>query len=190
MRFTTVTAEQARADRYYGFDGWLVVFYVYAAWTAASSAAVLLAFMFFEPAFQPFEKFDLGGFHTLTAVRAISLLPFLILAPLKHRLMPIATIASEWANTVVTSILTPSTWTSMFEGFFQFMLTAAEQGALHPEFPMAASQFGGIMEVFVQAAMWQAIVLGVAMTALFTWYLLASKRVNATYRHRLPSEVS
>lgn len=188
MGFVTVTEGQARTSPYYGFDGWLVVFYVFAAWTAASSAAVVLAFMSFEPAFPPFDQTDLGSFHLLTIVRAISLLPFLILAPLKHRLMPIATIVCEWVNAVVASILTPSVWTSMFEGMLQFMVTVAEQGSNGPEFPMVTSQFGGMMEVFVQAAIWQAIVLGVAMTALFTWYLLASKRVNATYRHRLPSD--
>ena len=188
MGYVAVSEQQAKTSPYYGFDGWLVVFYVYAVWTCVSSLAAVFAFMQFGRVATEFGTFDLGGLQVLMAVRVVTLLPFLVLTPLKHRLMPMAVIGCEWINVVVASILTPSVWTSMLEGMLGMMFAVAEQGPAAQGFPPFPGQFAGMMELFVQAGIWQTILLGIAMTALFTWYLLASKRVNATYRHRLPSE--
>lgn len=188
MGYVAVSETQARTSPYYGFDGWLIVFYVYAVWSAVSSLAAVFAFTQFGQVASEIGTFDLGGLQVLMAVRVVTLLPFLVLTPLKHRLMPIAAIVCEWINAVVAAILTPSAWTSLFEGMLGIMTAVAERGPAGQAFPPFPGEFAGMMKLFVQAGIWQAIILGIAMTALFTWYLLASKRVNATYRHRLPAE--
>ena len=182
MSFRTVTVEQAKASRYYGFDGWLMVFYVYAAWTAFSATAFALSVF-------RVELFDLTAMQSMMAVRAISLLPFLILTPMKHRFMPVAAIICEWVHTAISSFFTPSLWTSMFDAMKQVVEITASQRVPAPELGPTMTHFDDVAEVFVQVAIWNSILIGVAMTVLFTWYLLASKRVNATYRHRLRSDV-
>ena len=79
-------------------------------------------------------------------------IPFLILVPMKHWLMPPVVIACTWIQIVM---------------FFPISIGLAE---------MTNGTIATIATIFV-----------VVLAALWTWYLLRSKRVNLTYRNRVPA---
>ena len=142
-----VSKEVAAQNRHYGLRGWLLLFYVVAAYGAVTYSIDLMS---------PLEERYFGIFgERPDVIRAVLLinvaaqLPILVLAPLKHRLMPKLWIAGLWISAIAY---------------------------------IAAFNMPGRLD---------GMILGVAMTimgtALLTWYVLHSKRVNVTYLNRVPA---
>lgn len=96
MPWTPVEREEAEKDRYYGFGGWLLALYI----------AILLYLLAWLPVFflETPASWERDYFLAWIVARAVLWLPFLILAPLEHPLMPPLTIAAMW-------IALPVTWT-------------------------------------------------------------------------------
>lgn len=145
MDWVEVTPAQAAQRRYYGLGGWLLFFYVLAVLDFVAGFMTLMA----SPTMQRMH----GDNHTIVAglgvVQALLYLPFIVMTPMKHPLMPKATISALWFGVALTAIVG--------------LLTG----------PMA---------------MMVRIVAGVVFVSLFQWYLNKSKRVNVTFRHRVPAE--
>lgn len=142
-----VFREEATRNRFYGLRGWLLLFYAAAAYGAVTYAIELMS---------PFDDKYFGIFgerpNVIRAVLLINVaaqLPILVLAPLKHRLLPKLWIAGLWISAIAY---------------------------------VAAFDMPGRLD---------SMILGVAMTivgtALLTWYVLDSKRVNVTHLHRVPA---
>ena len=141
-----VTKDQAEKSRYFGFRGWLLFFYISSGvfGTITSGMNVI-----FPSSSNNLDYF--GGDETVSRVvhliYVLTTIPFLILAPIKHRWAPKLWLFSIWTNWIVFAI------------------------AL--DMP-ARNSFAFIL-----------IVLGLVSVLLMTWYILASKRINATYRHKI-----
>ena len=145
MDWVDVTPAQAAERKYYGLGGWLLFFYVLAVLGFVSSFMTLMAI----PMMQRMHGDNYAIVAGLGIVQALLYLPFIIMTPMKHPLMPKATISALWFSVALTAIVG--------------LLT-------------------GPMAMMVQ------IVAGVVFVSLFQWYLNNSKRVNVTFRHRVPAE--
>ena len=137
-----VSPDEAKKDPSYGLWGWLLLFYLMFLFAFLEGLARIFGFVsddLTETEFlvsQPIEEtLFIYGLQ----------LPFLILAPIKHRLMPKLTIAATWLS--LLSLLTG----------------------------LGRNEYGEVVVIFA-----------LITPVLFTWYLLRSKRVNVTYRHRRP----
>ncbi len=93
------TKVEAQQHPLYGFGGWLYAFYAY----AIVETCLPMVGLFGEGgglvAMYGAENFSM--MRMVMAVNMILPLPFLILAPLKHPLMPIVTIISFWTSAVL-----------------------------------------------------------------------------------------
>lgn len=145
MDWTEVTPEQAAQDRYYGLGGWLLFFYVLAVLGFLSNFAGLAN----VAALRDLYGDSFGIILALTVIQALLLLPFVVLAPMKHPAMPKATISALWLSVSLTAVVGLATG---------------------------------------PARLLPTILIGVAVVALFQWYLKNSRRVNVTYRHLVPAE--
>ena len=101
-----VSPEEAANNKYYGFKGWIISFYVLIAFGTLMNVVTVL----FNP---------LGGLladivgdeawfgdpvwtaRVMGLVGIVLAIPFLLLAPMKHRLMPMVTIVCYWLAAVV-----------------------------------------------------------------------------------------
>ena len=85
-QWTPVAADQARAHRHYGFGGWLYLLYGF---------AFIRVLMNLNNIFGPqmgmigmYGEQNVPIMHVVMAFQTLCILPFLVLAPLKHELMP------------------------------------------------------------------------------------------------------
>ena len=98
MPWRDIDAEQASYCEYYGIGGWLLCFYIIAGIGFLSSIGDA-----FDPDARILAVFG-GNQGVAQALSILSLafqLPFLILVPLRHRLMPFIDIACTWLNAVI-----------------------------------------------------------------------------------------
>jgi hypothetical protein len=146
--WTNVTKAEAQENKLYGFWGWLFAFYAYA--IVECCLPMIGLFGEGEGLVAMYGADNLGMMRMVMAANMVLPLPFLILAPLKHRLMPLATIITFWASAIL-------------------FLVAMTIGGVDPQ---------TILTV---------VSLNALTAAAYTWYVLRSKRVNVTYRHRLPA---
>lgn len=145
MIWRDIPPQAAKLERLYGLGGWLGLLYA-----VHAAGAVIAVLILADSALDPGLAEDDLDARLLNAVLALAVCaPFLVLAPLKHPLMPAATIAAHWIGLVGCGAL--------------FGLPAA-------------------------AGDYVASIAHGALAVLFTWYLLRSKRVNVTYRHRIPDQ--
>ena len=174
MAMTQVSADQAMQSRYYGVKGWLLVIYVLYVLSALSTLSNALA-----ASDAMAIGLDPGLWRMIAIVQLALTLPFLIMTPMKHRLMPMVAIACLWISVAITLLLYAANWSSIMMAMEDQMRTAAGQsaGAMSDEMFGAIGQFGIMV----------GIGFGMIFAALMTWFLLASKRVNATFLHRIPN---
>ena len=170
MAKTQVSQHQAQQSRYYGVKGWLLVFYILMVLATLSALSNM-----FNETNAMLIGLDMSTWQMVSIGQIVLMLPFLILTPMKHRLMPMLSILCMWISVAVTLGLF-----AMRTGDYVAMVQAQmrAQGA-EPLPPEALA----VMEMTMNITM---IGLPVLFALLFTWYLLASKRVAATFRHRLP----
>ena len=100
MDWKDVSPAEAEQNKYYGLGGWLLVFYVLCVLGFLASFAGLLALDTLQQRFGDNYPILAG----LGVVQGILYLPFLILAPKKHPLMPTAAISALWLSVAVTAI--------------------------------------------------------------------------------------
>ncbi|MDX2142934.1 MAG: hypothetical protein SFV19_06245 [Rhodospirillaceae bacterium] len=148
MTWTSLTTDEARAHRLYGFGGWMIAVYVLALLLLAMNLRNLaggdaMMLIMFE------TEAQVAMARQVMVVQTIALLPFLVLAPLKHPAMPTAALV----------------------GFAVYALAR----------PLAVALLMDINPVKVMAVSGNHLVIG----AIFIGYVLLSKRVNVTYRHRV-----
>ena len=141
MTWKEVLPEEAAKNRLYGFSGWLLAAYV-------AGAATFLAWLglgIYSFALGTDDRSTVGIVRTtmgsLAALQALFIVPFLVLAPLRHHAMPSMVMVCIWFGVAVNM--------------------------LHSTALVAASY--------------------IVWAAIFTIYLLRSKRVNVTYLHRVPA---
>ena len=166
MATTQVSKHQAEQSRYYGIKGWLLVFYILMILGALSGLSNA-----FNEANAMMLGLDMGMWQMISLVQVALMLPFLVLTPMKHRLMPTVSILCLWISLCITVGLF-----AMNSGNISGAMAAGGASTMSPE--AAAAVQATVMIVMIG--------LSVLFTILFTWYLLASKRVAATFRHRLP----
>ncbi len=151
MPWNSAPREEGARRRYYGVGGWLLFIYILAVLAFLSSIRDLV-----NPDERTLKLF-LGstGIARVVSLASIGLrIPFLILVPLKHRLMPSIDITCTWISVCV---------------MMPFIISV--------DVTMGVPAMVGIF----------AAALVVVVAALWTWYLLASKRVNLTFRHKIPA---
>ena len=150
MPWKDVPSEESVQHQYFGVWGWLIIFYIFGFLSTISDVI--------EP--DPWIlKFFFGSTGMVLVVSLIFMalqLPFLILVPMRHPLMPNIVITCTWVETVIVLPFVLSTDVTMD----------------------APASLGTVVSIMV-----------VVISALWTWYLLASKRVNLTFRHRVPALV-
>lgn len=102
-----IPEEEAKQSRYYGFWGWLLFFYVMAVFGIIGDLLDIFAPEIDEEtgltAFQEQLKYYGGDANLTWAVMLLQdalLLPFLVLAPIKHRLMPKVVIWCMWIGVI------------------------------------------------------------------------------------------
>lgn len=148
MNWTKIGEDEARAHPLYGFGGWLwAVYAVEVLGVALTLEGVIRVVRDYglNPLTNP--SFGIVWLHLLLN------LPFLLMAPMKARLMPVVAIACYWVG-IAFSL-----------GTFVTMP-------------------GPLMNVSILAR----VLFWVAWGVLFTVYLLRSRRVNVTYRHRVRAD--
>jgi len=108
VKWKTVTEDEAKQSRYYGLWGWLLVIYILDAGGLISDFLDIFASEIVEETgltvFQEQLKFYDGNAN-LTRVMMLYqnalMLPFLVLAPIKHRLTPKAAIWGMWIGVFI-----------------------------------------------------------------------------------------
>ena len=179
---THVSPAQAMESRYYGIGGWLLVIYVLfvlnAVLTLLSLVDSLDQIGLSEAELVGISP-ELGS--VVYAIKLALALPFLVLTPMKHPQMPMATIICMWAS-VAASIVYFAIQGSMVTAGLEQQANAlyGQQGASVPD------GIDGIIAMTVGTTLMIVLGISVLFSAIVTWYLLASKRVNATFRHRIP----
>lgn len=147
MVWKNVSKDEARAHPLYGFRGWMLSLWIlyFLGWLvnfanlSGLNDAALISLYGTE---------NMGMVKFSVAMSQLLALPLLVLAPLRHSMMPKMSIICLWLGAVL--------------GF-------------------------GI--TFSILPIWMALsgsAVGVILSALWTWYLLKSKRVNVTYNLRIP----
>jgi hypothetical protein len=140
MTWKDVLPEEAARNRLYGFSGWLLAAYV----AGVATFLAWLGLSIYSFALGIDGRSTLGIVRTtigsLAALQALFIVPFLVLAPLRHHAMPSVVMVCVWFGVAVNM--------------------------LHSTAPLAA--------------------LYIVWAAVFTVYLLRSRRVNVTYLHRVP----
>ena len=109
-------------------------------------------------------RFLHGIYFVSALVGNLLTLSYLVLLPMKHHLVPKIFIVFAWLNAILGSI------TIIFQGFPKLEGTPIEVHNM-----ISSPGFGALIVTFI-----------IIYTALLTLYFISSKRVNATYRLRLP----
>ncbi len=179
---THVSPAQAMESRYYGIGGWLLVIYVLFVLGALSTLFSLvgsLGQIGLSEADLVGTSPELGSI--VYALQLALALPFLVLTPMKHPQMPVVTIICLWVS-VAISIVYFAIQGSMLTAGLEQQASAlyGQQGVSAPD------GIDGIIGMAVVTTMMISVGISVLFSAIVTWYLLASKRVNATFRHRIP----
>ena len=149
-----VDAAEAAKHPLYGLGGWLALIYLGSALEAVWMLLGLVAPM---PAL--LGSGDAVATRIIDATLLFLALPFLVLAPLKHPMMPLITIACLWTAFGV----------SLASTAMGIVGSGLDGGAALVAMLLFSSGGPSLMEV-----------IGL------TWYLLRSRRVNVTYRHLMP----
>ena len=95
-----VSPVEAAENKYYGFKGWVLFFYILILYS-------LLVSIIYDIWFDPTYDIRVSGLGDsaemigiLSVVGGVLFLPFLVLAPMKHRLMPKVTIVCSWLEVI------------------------------------------------------------------------------------------
>jgi len=155
MSWQRISIEQALELDYHGVRGWLKIFYILAALSFFGSIYSLIDP---DPSQLAAVSNNLGLLIAINLFFIAMQLPFLVLTPIWHPLMPRLTIACAWISSFA----------------FVMLGVIIDDGM--------SVLFGSYVSSEAAAT---AVVLGVITTAFWTWYLLVSKRVNATYHCRV-----
>jgi hypothetical protein len=148
VNWTPVTEDEARLHPLYGFGGWLYgVYAVEVLGLALTLEGVIRVVSDFG-----IEQLANPGFGVIWLHLALNL-PFLLMAPMKARAMPMVSIVCYWVGMLFSM------------GMFLTMP-------------------GPLMDVSILAR----VLFWVAWGVVFTLYLLRSRRVNVTYRHRVRAD--
>ena len=182
MAMTQVSAHQAMQSPYYGIKGWLLVIYVLSVLSMLSSVSnVISALMAGQAGSMGLTGVDPTIMAAMNAIHFVLALPFLILTPMKHRLMPVLTIGGIWIAAAMTLIRTVLDWETIVAASQKTMLRQVAAAGGQP----LPTEFYTAMAVWIPIL---GIVMQIVFALMFTWYLLTSKRINATFRHRLPDD--
>ncbi len=149
MNWTNITEDEARLHPLYGFAGWLWAIYA----VEVLGIGMTLEGVVTVATQYGVENLANPGFGVVW-LHVLLNLPFLLMAPMKARAMPIVSIICYWVG-ILFSLGT--------------LLT----------FP---SSMGMDISILARIAFW------IAWGAVFTLYLLRSRRVNVTYRHRVRAD--
>ncbi len=152
MEWKSLSKEEAMRSPYYGLKGWLMVFYV----LTALGIVPYLGLMISPPTS---GSGDVGMTRVFLLIHVTLSVPFLILAPMKHPLMPKVVIICLWMS---------------------FASRAS------PMYPAALASASGTATYLSSVNLFGVIGAGV-VAVLITWYMLRSKRVNVTYLNRVPA---
>ena len=159
MSWEPVSDQEAVEHPYYGVRGWLKCFYILALLSIIRSIYELI---YPDPLLLEAFGGSAGMLKAAGVIWIVLQLPFLVLTPIAHPWMPTATIASTWINTSFTLTLLfnldeNATFWNLDQTSADMMSTVTTTG----------------------------IVVSIVGSALWTWYLLSSKRVNVTFRNRV-----
>ena len=145
VNWTKIGEDDARAHPLYGFGGWLLAVYAVEVLGVALTLEGVITVVR-DYGLNPLTNPSFGIVWLHLALN----LPFLLMAPMKARLMPVVAIVCYWVGIAISL------------GSFGTMP-------------------GPLMNVSILArvAFWN------AWGVVFTLYLLRSRRVNVTYRHRV-----
>jgi hypothetical protein len=149
-----VAAAEAEDHPLYGLGGWLLLIYL---------GSLLRAVELLVGLIMPMPEIHAAGDPVAMQIRDATLLflalPFLVLAPLKHPMMPLITIACVWTAFGVTL------------AFSGIGLAGSGSGGGAGLAALMLFAFDGP---------------GPVEAAVLTWYFLRSRRINVTYRHLVP----
>ncbi len=94
-----VSREEARRSPYYGLWGWLLLFYIMALFGFVD--VLISAVSVPDPSIVETYGGDVGVMRAVSLIYAALTVPFLILAPMKHRLTPKLWIAWNWISVII-----------------------------------------------------------------------------------------
>lgn len=152
MQWKTISKDVAVEHPLYGFGGWLLTLWILFLISQLINIFTILGFN--DGTLRSTYGYgSVGWLKASSAVTIILGLPFLILAPMRHEMMPKITIIALWIGVFGAFIFT---W-------------------------QALSSLGFSITVSM---------VNIITASLLTWYLIMSKRVNITYRHRIPDTAS
>lgn len=159
MPWEHVSDDEAIEVKYYGVRGWLKFFYVLAILGLLRSVFDLI---YPDPIMLEVLGGSAGMMQAVTLFSIALQIPFLVLTPIAHPLMPSVTIVCTWIQTIFILTLMSN---------LDETLATASSDEVPPE----------IFAIMTAIAM----IVSIGVAALWTWYLLRSKRVNVTYRSRV-----
>jgi hypothetical protein len=101
-QWQNISPEEARSKNRFGFGGWLIGFYIYALFLVGWHLSSLLGdgsgmLMMFE------TPENVAKMRVVLMIKTVLWIPFLVLTPLRHRLMPMASMACLVAATLIDS---------------------------------------------------------------------------------------
>ena len=96
--WTVVSKDEARQNTYFGFGGWLLLFYL------GMAGALIMSLVDLFSHADPRVVEIYGGNLAVYMIGAAVWVPFLVLAPMKHSLTPKVWIWCTWINALVYAI--------------------------------------------------------------------------------------
>ena len=147
MNWTKIAEDEARLHPLYGFGGWLYGVYAVEVLTLAFTLEGVVR----VAQHYGIEQLANPSFGIMW-LQVVLHLPFLLMAPIRARAMPLVSIVCYWAGILFSLgvFVAPGLWMDL--------------------------------EVIGRALFW------VTWGVVFTLYLLRSRRVNVTYRHRVRAD--
>ncbi len=169
MAWRQISEEEARQHRLYGVGGWLLVLMILIILGIALNLFSLLGSGGSVEALGMQIEVSLGFRSVLIIIGILLNVVVVVFAFTKNPKFPTVAMAALWAGVAVALI-------SMFMGPSITIEGGSEELRQRMIDATNASYSTGALIGFIVAA---------ALAALISWYLMASKRVNVTYNHRV-----
>ena len=161
--WVAVSGDEAAGNRYFGFEGMLLASYGLIV-VSAVPTLLNMSVGFYRDSMRITYGLSETGAMLLGLVVVVWMVLLLVLMPLRRAFVPMLIVCLSWLYVA---------------GFVAVIYAFAD-----PDAPLAAeTQAIGGHDFYRRFG----VVSGVVSVALATWYWLKSKRVNVTYRHRVPA---
>lgn len=176
-KWKRVSAEEAKENEYYGFGGWLLIFYIFSITLIIFFS--IISFYFGENKINK-SNFYYSDLFPFSMALLFVWFPIIILLPKKHLLGESREAKKELVGEGINMSYQYVPTTTILDLSFNFLWLSA--GVFIPMF-----YFIPMNEWLTDPASYFIIFI-ISLNYLFLWYTVRSRRFRVTYGHHVPDE--